>query len=382
MTVFKNYFKIAKSFLPTILIYTLIFMSITTITSTSGANQQDYQASRSKVAFINHDCSSPLLDGFQNYLEDHADFVKLNDTQDELLDALFFRKVDFIMIVPAHFTVDFLKGKDVHIETMDVPDSYSSIYAKNLFNEFFNTAHLYLQADIDEKVMLQQIESNLQSHVDVELTNQSSNHQLSQVKQFYNFANYTLLAIIISVMSMIMLSFHNENIQLRHLSSALSYRQINIQLLLGNIVFTLAIWLLYVMISFILYHQTMFSITGLLFMVNSLIFSIFILVFAFFITTLTNNREIVGMVSTVFSLGSSFIAGAFVPQELLSSFVLSIAQFTPSYWFISNNNLIAQISEYNLSSLQPIFLQMGVILAFAFLFYILLQIVSYLKLKR
>ena len=93
MTVFKNYFKIAKSFLPTILIYTLIFMSITTITSTSGANQQDYQASRSKVAFINHDCSSPLLDGFQNYLEDHADFVKLNDTQDELLDALFLEKL-------------------------------------------------------------------------------------------------------------------------------------------------------------------------------------------------------------------------------------------------------------------------------------------------
>ena len=95
------------------------------------------------------------------------------------------------------------------------------------------------------------------------------------------------------------------------------------------------------MISFILYYQTMFSITGLLFMVNSLIFSIFILIFAFFITTLTNNREIVGMVSTVFSLGSSFIAGAFVPQELLSSFVLSIAQFTPSYWFISNNNSVS-----------------------------------------
>ena len=40
--------------------------------------------------------------------------------------------------------------------------------------------------------MLQQIESDLQSHVDVELTNQSSNHQLSQVKQFYNFANYNI----------------------------------------------------------------------------------------------------------------------------------------------------------------------------------------------
>ena len=36
MIVFKNYFKVAKPFLPMIIIYTCIFVAIATITSTNG----------------------------------------------------------------------------------------------------------------------------------------------------------------------------------------------------------------------------------------------------------------------------------------------------------------------------------------------------------
>ena len=87
-------------------------------------------------------------------------------------------------------------------------------------------------------------------------------------------------------------------------------------------------------------------------------------------------------ISTVDGLGTSFIAGAFVPQEFLAPFVLNIAKLTPSYWFIDGNNKIASLSGYSWTELQPIIMNMAIILGFAVLFYILIQLVSRLKLKK
>ena len=50
MIVFKNYLKVAKSFLPIIIVYTLIFVGIATISSTSGAQNTDaFEASESRI---------------------------------------------------------------------------------------------------------------------------------------------------------------------------------------------------------------------------------------------------------------------------------------------------------------------------------------------
>ena len=54
------------------------------------------------------------------------------------------------MIIPDNYTTDFINGKDVTIETMELPDAYSSIYSKNLLNKYLNTANLYLKAGISD----------------------------------------------------------------------------------------------------------------------------------------------------------------------------------------------------------------------------------------
>lgn len=54
---------------------------------------------------------------------------------------------------------------------------------------------------------------------------------------------------------------------------------------------------------------------------------IFIQAFSFMIAKFTSNREILSGVGNLFGMGSSFICGAFVPQSMLSPFVLSLAKF-------------------------------------------------------
>lgn len=383
MIVFKNYLKVAKSFLPIIIVYTLIFVGIATISSTSGAQNTDaFEASESRIAFINHDQESSFINSFQKYIKENAEYVNIQDSDEELRDALFFRKVDYIMIIPKGFTDDFLNNKDVKIETMEVPDSYNSMYSKTLMNKYLNTAKLYLKADIADDKLTQYVSRDLNIHTDVDFHNVVVDNNIAKATTFYNFANYTLLAIIIVVVSMVMISFNEEKIRRRNLVSSISYQSFNRQLLLGNIITSIGVWSLYVIVSFALYGATMLTNAGLLLILNSFVLVIFILVFSFFLTTVTHNRELVSGISTVVGLGTSFIAGAFVPQEFLAPFVLNIAKLTPSYWFIDGNNKIASLSGYSWTELQPIIMNMAIILGFAVLFYILIQLVSRLKLKK
>ena len=374
MTVFKNYLKIAKSYIPTILLYSAIFMAFAIVSS---LNQQStdtqYQTEKTKIAFITYD-QSQLIKDFQNYIKDNATMVSIDQDETSLKDALFFRKVDFIMIVPENFTQDFINSKDVTIDTMQIPDAYSAIYSKNLMNKYLNTAKFYLQSGINVNDLSKYIQEDFNHKAVVHMNQEIENSQIDSLASYYNFSNYALLAIMITVISMIMISFQNENIKRRNLISSMSMKSLNLQLLLGNIMISFMIWFIYVVISFVLYFDSMLSMYGILYILNSLCFVIFINVLSFFISQMTSHREFISGISNVISLGSSFIAGAFVPQAYLSTFVLNIAKITPSYWFIYNNNKIATLTSFQWNDLKVIVLNMFIILLFALVFYVLILI--------
>lgn len=382
MTVFKNYFKVARNYYKIIVMYTVIFIVISVFMAMSNDQQTSiYTSTKTKISIINHDEDSTFLNGFYSYIEDNAELVALDDNEDALKDALFFRQVDYILIIPKNYTQDFFDGNNPTIETMQVPDSYGTIYSKQLLNRYLNTANIYMKAGFDEETIVEKVKEDLLQHVTVHFENEVDTSSRFKVTNFYNFSNYTLVAIILTVIAMIMVSFQDERIKNRNLVSSFSYKTINRQLLLGNIVLSLGVWAIYVLASVVLYFDEMMSIVGILYMLNSLVLTIFILSFSFFVTTLTSKREVISGISNCVGLGFSFISGAFVPQELLGDFVLSIAKFTPSYYFIKNNNLFTTLFNYSNHNLQPILINMIVILGFAVLFYVLTQIIARRKRK-
>lgn len=382
MIVFKNYLKVAKSFLPIIIVYSCIFIGIAMITTKTNSSQTQFEASKACIAIINRDRDSGLIQSFQNYIEENAQYIELNDNEEELRDALFFRKVDYIMIIPEGFSESFLNGGHKKIETMEVPDAYDAIYSKNLMNKYLNTVSLYAQTGLDMKQIVEYVKDDLLIHTDVTLENKGQDSSFQSITAFFNFSNYTLISVIIVVVTMVMIAFQEEKVYKHHLIAPMSSKTFHFQLVLGNIVVSLGVWLLYVIASIVLYGQSMFTMNGLLYMINSLALVIFVLTFSVFLTTITHNRQLVSGMSTVAGLGTSFIAGAFVPQELLSPFVLGIAKFTPSYWFIQNNRLIARLSEFSFSTLAPLGMNFFIILGFALLFYIAMQIVNSRRMRN
>lgn len=120
----------------------------------------------------------------------------------------------------------------------------------------------------------------------------------------------------------------------------------------------------------------MFSIRGLIYMLNAFIFTFCSLSVALLISSLVSNKNAVSGIVNVIALGSAFLCGAFVPAEMLPESVLKVAHILPAYWYINSNNLLKTMEIIDFKTLNPIFINMFVIIILSVLFIIINNFVS------
>lgn len=365
MTVFKQYFKMIKTYLPVILVYVAIFTILIIFFSTTGSNATSFQARKPKIAYITQD-QSVITELLEQYLKDQTKIITIDPKQED--DALFYRQVDAIIKVPKDFGKSWEMGSPIKLEIRQVPDSSASVFLEQMINQFLKTATVYQKSGFTDSELKISLQEDLKDISSVQFLSKDQS-KLEKVNIYYNFLNYIFLALAISIIGLVMSSFLDPNIQKRNLVSATTYRGLNRQLFLGNACFTFLLWGLFVGISIALYGTVLFTKAGLLIILNSLLFATTALSIGFLIGSIVKNKEAQNGITNILALGCSFIAGAFVPQEYLGNFVLTLAKFTPSYWFIKNNNEISLLSHFDFSSLQAIFLRMGMILFFTLLFF-------------
>ncbi len=379
MIVFNNYFKIVKRYIPTIIMFTTILCFFSVLATSNFEGSADFEEIKPNLAIINNDSDSTITSNFVAYIEANSTIVNLKTDDDSLKDALFFRKVDEIITIPLNFGEELIQGHKPKIDTMKVPDSTSSMYTEMLLNRYLNQVNIYLEAGFSEEEISRSLRKDLKETTNIKLLS-SDSEEITKLNFFYNFTNYTILAVIIFIISTVMGSFMDRNLNRRNVMGTLSHRKLNFQLLLGNSAIALGIWLLYASIALIIYPNAMLSSHGLLYLITSLIFSLVALSIGFLIGITIRNKEAQSGITNVIALGSSFICGAFVPQEFLGSFVLTIAKVFPSYWYISANNNISLLTNFNFHNLSQIMINWGIMLLFIVLFFIITNIIS--KKKR
>ena len=178
------------------------------------------------------------------------------------------------------------------------------------------------------------------------------------------------------VICLVLSSFREEKIRRRTAVSSMDYRKMNRLLLLSNGLFAFALWLLYVILSFVLVGKVMFTAQGLLYVANSFVFMVCSLAIAFLIGNLVGNKNALNGIVNVVALGSSFLCGAFVPAEWLPDSVLKAAHILPSYWYIQTNEFLKTMEDVSFTSVRPILVNIGVILGFTLIFIVAADIIS------
>ena len=250
-----------------------------------------------------------------------------------------------------------------------------------LLERYSKVANSYQKIITSEEELIGKVNETLEKQTQVEITSKLDTDQLQKASFYYNFTNYSILAGCVYVICLILSSFHEEKIAKRTIISSMSYHSHNRKLLVSNSLFAFFLWGMYVLLSFPLVGNIMFTMHGLVYIINSFLFTICALTIAFLIGNLVSNKNAVNGIVNVVALGSSFLCGAFVPMEWLPDTVLKIAHILPSYYYIKSNELLREIETVNLEALHEIIINMGIIVAFAIGFTIIANIVARKKRK-
>lgn len=381
MTVFKTFWKIVNKYKFTVILYTVILIIFAGANMQTSDNSTNFVASKPDVLIINNDENIGITENLINYIKNNCNIIDIKEDEEAINDALFYRDVNYIIYIPQNYRLDFLNGINPQIEIKSTGD-YQSSLAEMMLTRYIKVANIYVEQIEDEEQQIAKINETLEKETEVEITSKLDTENLSRATFYYNFLNYSILAGLVYIICLILSSFREEKIRKRTIVSSMNYKKHNRQLLLSNSILAIILWIFYVILSFILIGNVMFTQQGLILIINSFIFSICALCIAFLVANIISNKNAINGIINVIGLGSSFLCGAFVPAEWLPDTVLKIAHILPSYWYIQTNELVKTLEVINMESLKPIFTNMAVVLGFSIVFIIIANLISKKKRRK
>lgn len=387
MQVFRTYFKLLKSQLISIFMYAVVFLTITMAISIAiiGSDEGSFRIKEIPIAVINRDGENTVIRGMLDYLDQYVNYVDIDDTEEARKDALFFRKILYVMIIPEGFTEDLLAGKEVRMQKETVPDAAEIVSVDNVINNYLNKAYVYLKhvPDANPETLNEYIHGNLNKSTEVTFVTSQSSKDINANeynRNYFNYLAYVLLAVFITGVSSVMVSFHNVDIRRRQTASPLSTKSMNFQLILANFVFVIVYLALFLLAGYIVNPFRLLNRHLLLYILNAVVFTITALSISYLIGITVKSKNAVSALSTVLSLSLSFLSGVFVDQQYLGKAVQKVASFMPTYWYVRTNNEINAMSNLSISNLSEVFLFMAIELGFAVVIFAIAMVVS--KRKR
>ena len=380
MTVFKTFWKILNKNKITVIIYTVMLLIFGASNMQTSEKSMNFVASKPDVLIVNYDEEIGITKDLIKYITDNSNIIEIDKTEEKINDALFYRDVNYVIYIPENYSKDFMEGKNPEIKIKSTGD-YQASLEKMILTRYIKVANIYQKSISNEDELINKINETLSKEAETEITSKLDTNTILKATYYYNFASYSILACLLLVISLILSSFNAEKIRKRIVVSKTNYKKHNKILLLSNCCYSLILWLFYVVISFIILGDIMTTKTGAIYIINSFVLTICATTIAFLIGNLVSNKGAINGIVNVIALGSSFLCGAFVPMEWLPDSVLKIAHALPTYYYISTNETLKTLEEFNFETLKPIMTNMVIILGFAAVFIVLSNLVSRRKRK-
>ena len=391
MIVFKTFWRIMKQYWWIVFLYVTILTSLSII-NLSAAPATDFVDTKPEITVINQGSTAssakPYSKNFLDYLSKNTKIINL--TEAETTDALFYQEISMILYLPEDLESKILAGEKI---TLDYRTSgnYTAELSKNLIQRYFelqrteildskelptkshpsdkNSSTLPLDPSKNFDKIISNLNQKLNQSPTVKLASKNVT-SLSKIAAFFNFASYTIMAIILYVTCFINASFNKSPVKKRAMASSLTLKKYNLNLLLANSIFAFAVFILLIILSFFVLGNIIFTPFFLFQILNTLLYSLAALTLAELVSTFNLSKDAVSGAVNLLSLAPAFLSGAFVPTYFLPSFVLVIARIFPSYWYIDTNHKITTMTQFDFNSFLTILPNILVLVLFSIIFII------------
>ena len=371
MTVFKTFLKIVNKYKGTIILYTMMLL-VFGVTNLNTKETTSFIETKPDVVIIDED-NSKLSNNLVNYMKKNTDLRSIKES--DIDDALFFRDVVYVIYIPKNYQEKRLNQEDITLKIKST-NTYEGALSEEILKRYLESEKVYTKNYNNINTIISKINSSLQSSVNVKTVSKIDTKEQSRISRYFNFSSYSIMAVVIYIICLVLTSFKEKNVNKRIIISSTNYQKHNKLLLYSSFMYVFLIWLLYSLLGVIIFKNEILNLKGIIYLGNTLIFSFVALTIALFISSVINNKNAISGIVNVFALGQAFLCGAFIPTEYLPDTVLKIAHILPSYYYINSNDILSKMEVVNLINLKPVIFNSIILLGISILFIILNNVVS------
>lgn len=379
MTVFKGFLQVLLRNIAFVILFTSIMVLMgLTVFQTNPSSSGDFTASKPTVLVINRGNETALTKSFNSYLAGQTKKADIGSSELEIDDALYYETLSYVVYLPRDFTETILRGEKpvVDIKTRASSESAS---AEVLVSRFLRLATGYGQYLTNEDELVTAVNSSLKLDSEATLTSRLDQKTLHNVTALYNFGSYTLLAGGAYVITMILAAFSVLHIRKRTLVSPARPIRIDLSLIAGCALIVAFLVALNVLLVRLLLPGIADTGRQGLYALNIAAFGLPVLAIGFFIAKITNNKEALSAIVNVVALASAFLCGAFIPRNLMPDAVAAIGRALPSFYYIDNNNALAEMASFSGAAASQFWVNIGVQVIFALVLWGVAMLITRLR---
>lgn len=325
-----------------------------------GEQEQYYEGSSGDIAVFDYD-NSPESEKLMEYLDMKHDIKVMEDDASELLDYLYYQELDYVLYIEDGY------AESGELTNSKRPGSNTGIYIDNQIEAYEKSMSTLIDSgcSVDEA-----FEITVEALDEKELVSMKGNSSTPNVFFFYLYIPYALIMMLFDGLAPVIIAFNKKAVSDRTNISSMSLKSKNIQLMLGSVVLSTVMWVLFVVISVLLYgrSETGVPLYGIL---NSFIYMILAVGIVSIVGNFNLNGQALSMASNVIGMGLCFLGGIFVPMEIFSDSLLAVAKFIPTYWYVE-----AQYNIFFGGTAGELYKCFGIELLFALVFFAIALVIS------
>ena len=386
MQVFKLYFKLLKSYKGVVILYFVIFMAVAVIMTKNLAADSNVSMKETKLDIMIVDEDKKTLGGaLEEYFGKRHDLVEMEYDKEQITDALYWRKLDYVLVIPKGFEESILSDEidDMELENMKVPGYYDAVFFESELSMYTAKLKGLLAAGYSMEEAEDQLVKLQEEKTEVKIASFVNEKQNDICTVFFAYVPYLFITLGMNVIGLILIVFNEQKVKDRMECSCTTMKERMAGLTGGILVFGLMMLAAVVAVAGVLSKGSIFTDSRFpYFLINMLAMLLFGLSLGFFAGTIAKNKDAMNGLVNVISLALCFLGGVFVPQEFFSETIIKVAKFFPTYWYVATNNSIGAMKELTPQLTREMTTQVGLVVGYALVVFAVTVVIISNKRKR
>lgn len=387
MQVFKTYFKLLNHYKGIIIMYFAIFLTVALVMTENmsvGSKQEEFEGTKLSVAVIDQD-GTELGTVLKSYFSDSHDLIDMEYDEDSILNELYWRKVDYVLIIPKGFEKGLLDDdtEKTELQCMKVPGLFEAAYFESELYLYISKLTGLLKAGYTMEEAGETLLSLKENTTKVTMASFVNENRHDACTVFFGYVPYLFITLGINGVGILLLRFNQKEIKDRMECGATAMKERVAGLSAGILVFGLILFAAVLAVAGILSGGSIYTdVRFPYFLLNMFVMLLFGLSLGFLTGFVAKNSETINGIVNVVSLALCFLGGIFVPMEFFSDVILKVAKFIPTYWYMKNNEAIGSMTGMSRDLALDVIPQMGVVAGYTLVIFAATLVLISAKRKR